>query len=43
MPRSLVKITKRFVDGLPYATKGQDFYWDGELRGFGLVVGAQSI
>lgn len=39
MARSTAKITKRFVDGLPYTKGGQDFYWDSELRGFGIVVG----
>jgi integrase len=42
MAKSTVKITKRFVDGLAYTKGGQDFYWDSELRGFGIVVGQQS-
>lgn len=42
MARSTVKITKRFVDGLPHTKGGQDFYWDSELRGFGIVVGQYS-
>jgi integrase len=37
-----IKITKTKVDKLPYPEKGQDFYRDKELKGFGLYVGAQS-
>ena len=42
MPRSKERITKHFVDKLPYNQNGQDFYWDCELRGFGVVVGQLS-
>jgi integrase len=42
MAKSRVKITKRFVDTLPQSHIGQRFYWDGELRGFGVVVGKDS-
>ncbi|MGH6627025.1 MAG: tyrosine-type recombinase/integrase [Burkholderiaceae bacterium] len=34
------KLTKSFVDKLPYANVGQVFYRDAELKGFGLRVGA---
>ena len=37
-----VRLTKRFVERLPYASKGQVFYRDSELRGFGLRVGRKS-
>jgi integrase len=37
-----IKITKSIVDKLPYSNKGQDFYRDKELKGFGLYIGAQS-
>lgn len=37
MPKA--KITKTFVDRVPYAEKGQVIYCDTELRGFYLIVG----
>jgi len=36
------KITKTFVDSLPYPDKGQVFYWDADLMGFGVYVGTTS-
>jgi integrase len=36
------KLNKTFVDGLPYSEKGQVFYWDSDLQGFGLYVGMRS-
>ncbi|NOU22643.1 MAG: integrase family protein [Methyloglobulus sp.] len=36
------KLNKTFVDALPFADKGQVFYWDADLLGFGLYVGSQS-
>lgn len=36
------KLNKTFVDGIPYPDKGQVFYWDADLLGFGLYVGTQS-
>lgn len=36
------KLTKTFVDKIPYPDKGQTFYRDTELKGFGLRVGASS-
>ncbi len=36
------KLTKSFVDSIPFATTGQAFYRDSELKGFGLRVGAQT-
>ncbi|MFA5924066.1 MAG: integrase family protein [Methylococcaceae bacterium] len=33
------KLNKTFVDGLPYPEKGQVFYWDSDLQGFGMYVG----
>lgn len=36
------KLNKTFVDGIPFADKGQVFYWDADLLGFGLYVGTQS-
>ena len=42
MAKNSVKITKRLVDGLSYTEKGQEFYWDRDLRGFAVVVGQQS-
>ena len=37
-----IKITKSVVEQLPHPTKGQDFYRDQTLVGFGLYAGAQS-
>ncbi len=38
-----IKITKREVDAIPYAEYDkQQFYWDTELKGFGLRVGHKS-
>ncbi len=38
-----IKITKREVDAIPYAPHDkQQFYWDTELKGFGLRVGNKS-
>ena len=36
------KLNKTFVDGLPYPEKGQVFYWDSDLQGFGMYVGMES-
>lgn len=36
------KLNKTFVDGLPYPEKGQVFYWDSDLQGFGLYAGTTS-
>lgn len=36
------KITKSFVDNIPYPDTGQNFYRDTELKGFGLRVGTGS-
>lgn len=36
------KLTKTFVDALPYQTAGQKFYRDTELKGFGLRVGTNN-
>ena len=36
------KITKTFVDSVPYPDSGQNFYRDTELKGFGLRVGTAS-
>jgi len=36
------KLTKNVVEKLPYAEKGQDYYTDTELKGFGVRVGKQS-
>jgi integrase len=38
----IIKITKSIVDKLPYPAKGQVFYRDKSLQGFGLYVGAKS-
>ncbi len=40
MPQA--KLTKRFVESLPYTTKGQTIYTDEELAGFGIIVGTKS-
>lgn len=32
------RLTKRTVDALAKPTEGQDFLWDGEIRGFGVRV-----
>ncbi|HEX2859447.1 MAG TPA: integrase family protein [Alphaproteobacteria bacterium] len=40
MARSSTKLTVAFVNKIPHPTKGQTYYWDSELRGFGLRVGA---
>ena len=37
-----IKIIKSIVEKLPYPEKGQDFYRDQSLTGFGLYVGKQS-
>ena len=37
-----IKITKSIVEQLPHPKKGQDFYRDQTLVGFGLYAGAQS-
>ena len=34
------KLTKTFVDSIPYPERGQAFYRDSEIKGFGLRVGA---
>ncbi len=36
------KLNKTLVDTLPYPDKGQVFYWDADLLGFGLYVGTTS-
>jgi len=36
------KLNKTFVDGLPHPDKGQVFYWDSALQGFGMYVGTKS-
>ncbi len=36
------KLNKTFVDGLPYPEKGQVFYWDADLQGFGIYAGKSS-
>ena len=36
------KLNKTFVDSLPYPEKGQVFYWDSDLQGFGMYVGMKS-
>ncbi|SFF15128.1 integrase family protein [Nitrosomonas sp. Nm166] len=36
------KLTKTFVDSIPYPENGQAFYRDSEIKGFGLRVGATS-
>lgn len=36
------KLNKTFVDSLPYPEKGQVFYWDSDLQGFGMYVGINS-
>lgn len=38
----IIKITKTAVDKLPFSEKGQVFYRDKELTGFGLYVGKKS-
>lgn len=37
-----LKLTKRFVDSVEYATSGTDIYMDEVLTGFALRVGKQS-
>jgi len=36
------KLTKTFVRDLPHPDKGQAFYWDADLQGFGMYVGKKS-
>ena len=36
------KLIKTFIDSIPLAEKGQVFYRDSELKGFGLRVGLTS-
>jgi len=40
MPK--LKLTKTTVDSLPYSQHGQVDYWDTELKGFGVTVGAKA-
>lgn len=42
MVTSKKKLIKKFVDDLPYPEKGQVFYWDSELPGFGMYVGTKT-
>ncbi|PPD41654.1 MAG: integrase [Methylobacter sp.] len=37
-----MKLTKTVVGNFPFTEKGQAFYWDCELAGFGMYVGAKS-
>jgi integrase len=37
-----VKLTKTYVEKLPYTEKGQQYYQDAELKGFGVAVAMQS-
>ena len=37
--RPPIKVSKRVIDNLPFKDKGQIFYWDSELKGFGVRVG----
>lgn len=37
-----MKLIKTNVEALPYTEKGQVFYWDDELQGFGVYVGTKS-
>ncbi len=39
---SAVKLTKTYVESLPYTEKGQKYYHDAELKGFGVAVAMQS-
>ncbi len=40
MPRKQpIRITKKVIDNLAFNNAGQDFYWDIELKGFGVRVG----
>jgi integrase len=34
-----MKLNKSTIDALPYSGKGQVFYWDDELPGFGMYIG----
>ena len=36
------KLTKSFIDSIPFPESGQDFYRDSKLKGFGLRVGKNS-
>src|SRR5262245_51299659 len=38
--RSFIKITNSVVDRIPLVQSGQILYWDADLSGFGLCVGA---
>ena len=40
MPK--LKLTKRFIDSLPMPEKGQVYYWDTDLTGFGLRLNPKS-
>jgi len=37
-----MKLTKSAVDKLAFTVKGQVFYWDDELAGFGMYIGTKS-
>lgn len=34
-----LKLTKAAVEKVPLTVKGQEVYWDTDLKGFGLLVG----
>ncbi len=40
MPKA--KLTKRYIESLPFMEKGQQLYWDTEMNGFGVCVGKKS-
>jgi len=40
---ALLKITKRNVDAAPVPAKGDAYFWDTELRGFGLRVTPRGV
>jgi hypothetical protein len=37
-----MKLTKSVVDNLELAEKGQVFYWDDDLPGFGMYIGTKT-
>lgn len=40
MPKA--KLTKRYIESLPFTEKGQQLHWDTEMNGFGVCIGKSS-
>ena len=40
MPKA--KLTKTYIEKIPYMDRGQKYYTDSELKGFGVAVGTKN-